>query len=636
MTERVKAYLEQLKDKGYKKYRVNDNEKPIVYPVDFFGFNIGTSKIYGRSGGNVTPDYKYIITNGFDAVRKKLVTNIESATDENKKAYGNKMLCELDRCISVCDEFADAVKENGDKRLYDALQKVPHNGATTFFEACLILKICIYFLRVANVEHLGLGRFDQYMYPFYINSKMSGISDDEIFETLQAFFVSLNYDTDLYFGVQQGDNGQSMVLGGFDKNGNSMYNELSDLCMKASLELKLIDPKINLRVGKNTPDEIFVKATELTKQGLGFPQYCNDDVVVPGLVKLGYSVDDAQDYVVAACWEYIIPNCSADIPNRTKLDFPMVVNNVIHRYLCSCDTFEQLMEFVKDGIADECDNIIRNYTKNCKESPLLSLFTDNCIDNLTDMWHGGAKYSNYGCHGLGIANATDALAAVRICVFDDKTMSAAQLLDALDSNFEGFSDIRNRLRACPKMGNNEDVVDDIACELMMCFSKNLNGRGNGAYGIWRAGTGSAMEYIRSAAQCPATADGRKAFQPYSSSFSPSLDVKVSGLLSIIQSFTKYDMTEIINGGPLTLEIHDTVFRNDLGVKKISQLVKLYILMGGHQLQLNSINRDRLLDAQNNPEKYPNLIVRVWGWSGYFNELDIEYQNHIIRRCEYTI
>jgi len=145
-----------------------------------------------------------------------------------------------------------------------------------------------------------------------------------------------------------------------------------------------------------------------------------------------------------------------------------------------------------------------------------------------------------------------------------------------------------------------------------------------------------MEYVLSSEGVPATANGRRAGQPYPSSFSPSMDVKTSGLLSVIQSFTKYDMTNIINGGPLTLELHDTVFRNDEGIDKVAQLVRAFVRLGGHQLQLNAINRDRLLDAQKHPENYPNLIVRVWGWSGYFNELDVKFQDHIIRRVEYSV
>ena len=169
---------------------------------------------------------------------------------------------------------------------------------------------------------------------------------------------------------------------------------------------------------------------------------------------------------------------------------------------------------------------------------------------------------------------------------------------------------------------------------MRAFCDNMNGKPNGIGGIWRAGTGSAQCYLRDT-DCT-TADGRKSGTPYSSSFSPSLDVKTDGLLSVLQSFTKFDLTDIINGGPLTIEIHDTVLRNDVGIKKVAMLVQKYIELGGHQLQLNSVNRDRLIDSQKHPEKYPNLIVRVWGWSGYFNELDKSFQDHIIRRTEYGV
>jgi formate C-acetyltransferase len=635
MTKNVEALLRQLTDKQYKKYRIKEKEEPILYPIDFFGFHIGSNRSYGKTCGNVTPNYKRVMTTGFDALCQELSYHISATTDKDKQAYGKAMLEKLNECISVCDNYRENVKEQGNTRLYQALLTVPHKPATTFFEACVFLKLCIYFLRISNIDHIGLGRFDQYMYSFYQRDKAAGVTDEEIFETIEAFFISINFDTDLFFGVQQGDNGQSLVLGGFDKDGNSMYNELTDMCLDASLELNLIDPKINLRVGIRTPDEIFVKATHLTKRGLGFPQYCNDDVVVPGLVELGYDVDDAIDYVVAACWEYIIPGCGADYPNICTMNFPLLVSNVVKEKLRDCNCFEELMHHVEQAIEKECDYFVDTCSGVTITTPLLSVFTDNCTQNLKDMWHGGAKYLNFGCHGAGIANAADALCAIQTCIFEQQSIAPDMLIDALDSNFEGCENIRNLLRACPKMGNNDDKADGIACRLMACFSNNMNCRPNNIGGVWRAGTGSAMEYIWSAEKCPATADGRKASDPYSSSFSPSLDVKTSGMLSIVQSFTKFDMTKIINGGPLTLEIHDSVFRNDIGIKKIAQLVKAFIGLGGHQLQLNSVNREVLLDAQKHPEKYPNLIVRVWGWSGYYNELDTKYQNHIIRRCEYT-
>ncbi|MDF2567885.1 MAG: pyruvate formate-lyase, partial [Oscillospiraceae bacterium] len=352
---------------------------------------------------------------------------------------------------------------------------------------------------------------------------------------------------------------------------------------------------------------------------------------------LGYDYDDAVDYAVAACWEFIVPNCAMDIPNIITLNFPKVVDNVIRNTMTECDSFERLMANVKIEIKNESERLIEqaNQTQ-LTPSPYMSLFIDCCLEKGQDISQNAAKYNNYGCHGAGIANAADALAAVKKTVYDDKAINKKTILNMLESDFDGYEELHHKLLDCPKMGNNDPYVDEISCALMDTFSKEMNGQKNNRGGIFRAGTGSAMEYMWSAKQVGATADGRKAFQPYGSSFSPSLTARLKGPLSLIQSFTKYNMKNIINGGPLTIEIHDTTFRNDLGLQKVAQLIKIYIDLGGHQLQLNSISRERLLDAQKHPERYPNLIVRVWGWSGYFNELDTEYQDHIIRRTEFSI
>ncbi|MBQ2613894.1 MAG: pyruvate formate-lyase [Clostridia bacterium] len=658
MTERIARILDYLNQREYRKLRqekpegfvratcvkeqvkvfkeIVDSEKPLLFLEDTLGFNRYTGCVMPQAEGNLTPNYARVIQKGFDAIVEEIKVSMQKTEDPEKLAYGQGMLGYIELCLNLVEKYQELAKQECPK-LYEALLKVPHKGAETFYEACVFMKMCIYFLRLCGVTHLTLGRFDQYMYPFYQRDKAAGKSDEEILELIEEFFISINYDSDLYHGVQQGDNGQSMVLGGFDKDGSSMYNALSKLCMQASLELSVIDPKINLRVGKNTPDEVYEYATLLTKQGLGFPQYCNDDVVVPGLIKLGYAPEDAFDYTVAACWEYIVPNCGADYPNITTMDFPHLVYDVMKENLLDCDSFEELMALTEAAIGKECDRLTEEYNHTqVLPQAFLSIFMDGCIESLTDLWAGGTKYNNFGCHGAGIANGADALAAVKKIVFEDKAVTKEELLSALDADFEGYAKVRNLLKSCPKMGNNEDEVDDIAAKMMDAFQKGINHRDNQHGGIWRAGTGSAMEYLWKGEQCPATADGRGAGEPYSSSFSPSLDVKTDGLLSVIQSFTKYDMTHIINGGPLTIEIHDTVLRNEMGVKKTAQLVKQFILLGGHQLQLNAINRDRLLDAQDHPEKYPNLIVRVWGWSGYFNELDVAYQNHIIRRLEYLV
>ncbi len=658
MTDRVKILLEQLKSKSYRQNRksiaplefdysgdykayVNnfakmcDAEKPVLFEADRIGFNrtADTRTVWGN--GNITPNYARIIGGGFDEVINSLKQSMSQTTDNKKLEFGNAALQCIQLVYGVCDGYKAYAKEHGNSELYNALCNIPQKGAKDLYEALVFMKIIVFTLRNCGHTHITFGRFDKYLYPYYKTSKNNGATDKELLELIEEFFISINFDTDLYCGIQQGDNGQSMVLGGYDEDGKDMYNELSDLCMDASLELSLIDPKINLRVSKNTPDERLVKATHLTKAGLGFPQYCNDDVVVPGLIKLGYDKKDAFDYTVAACWEYIAPNNGADIPNISTLDFPAVVNFAVMQKLYDCAEFSDLMKMVKVRIARECDIIVdEKLDYNERHSPYMSLFLDGCAESLTDCFHGGTKYYNYGCHGAGISNAADALAAIKKTVYEDKSISKDELIEALKNNFSGMSEIRNTLLSCPKMGNNDDYVDDIAKELMDAFTENLNGKPNGHGGIWRAGTGSAMEYVRLGERCPATADGREAYTPYPSSFSPSLVARTNGLLSCMLSFTKYDMTNIINGGPVSVEIHDSVLKNDIGIEKTAMLVKEFIHLGGHQLQLNSVNRDRLLDAQKHPENYPNLIVRVWGWSGYFNELDVKYQNHIISRCEY--
>ena len=675
MTSAVKEYLKALNERQYRNRRVAggidisdkvgayslfdcevvavrveemlSNEKPLLLPNDRFGFfryqkrlpvyTLADGQVSTEQfPGNVTPNYAAMMKKGFVQTVADIQANMTGA-DEQQVRFYRVLLRLLDAITDFCARYQKAAEEAGCTELANALKKIPANPAESFYEACLFIKILSFALRCSANEHMTLGRFDQYMYPYFQHDLATGVTEEELFETLELFFISMNFDTDLYHGIQQGDNGQSLSLGGFDADGKDMFQQLSKLCMDASLELNLIDPKINLRCGKNTPDWLYDYATKLTKQGLGFPQYCNDDVVVPGLLELGYDLEDAINYSVAACWEFIVPNCAFDVPNIETFNFPLVVSRAIEEHLTDAESFDELMAHVKVAIEQDCDERIANANAIvCPPLPMLSLLIDGCIEQGKDISDFAAKYNNFGCHGAGIANAADALMAVKEVIFDQKSVTKDELLNALHADFEGFEPLRKRLIACPKMGNNEDEVDEIGCRLMEWFSGYLNNKPNNRGGVWRSGTGSAMEYILSARKCPATADGRHAYEPYGSSFSPAITTRLNGPLSVVQSFTKFDMKKIINGGPLTLEIHNTVFRNPEGEKKVARLVKSFIDLGGHQLQLNAINRDTLLDAQAHPEQYPNLIVRVWGWSGYFCELDQVYQDHVISRTEFTV
>ncbi len=679
MTEKVERYLTLLRKREYRKNRIDNDkditellksipreltdtvilekmlegETPVILENDIFGFNRRQKNLpyyFDESGkricdgpGNVTPNYARVIAQGFDALLDEIEGFKKVNTDREAVIFYEAMERSVRTSLKIADSYRQAAENEGNTRLAAALSHVPRKRAESFYEACVFMKFIIYTLRCTHATHLTLGRFDQYMLPYYEADISRGVTREELLETLELFFISLNLDTDIYFGLQQGDNGQSMVLGGFDKAGRYLFNGLSELCMEASLELTLIDPKINVRVGKNTPDQIYELGTKLTKKGLGFPQYCNDDIIIPYMMSLGYEESDAYNYTVAACWEPLSPNNGYDFPNIKCFPFLTVADKAIRTYLADASSFDWLMEKVELCVKEKADEIVGFFIENGhpeaskKHNMYLSIFVDGCLEKGRDMTRGGAKYYNLGMLGAGISNAADAMAAVKKVIFDDKTITVDELFAALDANYEGYEEIRNLLLSAPKMGNNDEYVDGIASKLMNMAADNFHGRPNGIFGgVWRAGTGSAQNYIRHSRELRATADGRRNFEPLACSYSPALSTRAKGPLSVLQSFAKQDLTRLCNGGPLTMELHDTVFRNEEGEKKVAQLVKAFVMLGGHQLQLNSVNRDLLLAAKEHPEEHQNLIVRVWGWSGYFCELDPEFQDHIISRTEYTV
>lgn len=636
------------------------NEKPVILPGEKIVFTRTVPKIpeiftkqewngirnnhYIHELGrvcNISSNYEYTIEVGLEQRRKEILQSSEiHALQGNVDGveFLNAVLQSIDDVEKLADKYAGTALNEGREDIYRVLKRVPRFGARSFYEALQFFRILHFTLWASGNYHNTVGRFDQYMFKYLKNDLESGALDyDSALELLEEFYISFNKDSDLYPGMQQGDNGQSLVLGGVDENGAEAFNLLSEMCLKASLELKLIDPKINLRITKNTPIEIYDLGTELTKQGLGFPQYSNDEMVIPGLLAKGYDLKDARNYVVAACWEFIIPGQGMDIPNIAALSFAGVVDTAIKKYLAESNDFKTFMkgirEEIREGLISQVFGLCNIYME---PAPFQSLLMNSCIENARDISFG-AKYNNFGIHGTGISTAADSLAAIKKYVFDEQTVSAEELTDALENNFEDNDQLWLTLKYdAPKMGNDDDFVDEIAVELLSYFSELTENLMNERGGCFRPGSGSAMYYLWHVKDIGASADGRKKGEPLSANFSPGLNVKLKGPVSIIKSFSKPDMKKIINGGPLTLELHDTVFRNPESIRKVSSLVKSFMDLGGHQLQINAVNREQLLEAKIHPDQYRNLIVRVWGWSGYFTELDELYQDHIIQRVELNI
>lgn len=620
-------------------------ETPVLLP-DTHVYGLRTIRsfpdIYSEEELNEIKKDRYVhergkITNLAWAVEEVLTEGLEGR--RARLLQGKKQDAEFvelaGQTVDIVEAFADRYAAVMPAPEGEALSRAIRHGAKTLAEAFQVFRMIHFAVWASDCYHNTVGRFDQWALPFYRHDIEAGIETREsALEKIEDFFLSFNWDSDLYYGLAMGDNGQSIVLGGMLPDGSDGTNELTELAMVAAREVRQIDPKINLRVHKNTPVEIFELATELTKIGLGFPQYANDDVVIPCLEQWGYAPEDARNYAIAACWEFIIPGVAMDIPNVNGLPMAETVREVLVKHLPACNSTEELLHHVEAAIrtrVEEMAGVVKNLY--LEPAPLLSLLMRDCAENGRDISEGG-KYNNIGLHGTGLSCAADQLAAVESMVFRSGTITKERLLAALENNFETDAELKWLLRnEADKMGRDE-TANTIGNRLLEAFAAACRGLTTERGGIVRAGTGSAMYYVWHAKDLPATADGRTAGEFLPCNFSPSLFLTKSGPLSVLLGFSLDALKKTSNGGPVTLELHDSVFRDESGVQKVAALVRAYIQAGGHQLQLNAVSAEKLRAAREEPEKHWDLIVRVWGWSGHFVELDGCYQEQVLSRVEY--
>lgn len=552
----------------------------------------------------------------------------------------------IDAVLGLTSRYAEAARENGRDGLAEILEQVPSHAPRSFHEALQSLRILHAVVWMSGHYHVGLGRFDQYMWPYLRADFEAGRLDIPCAEEILAdFFISLNKDSDLYPGVQQGDNGQSLMLGGVTPQGNEGVNELTFMVLRVARDVSMIDPKINLRISAQTDLDLLSLASELTRKGLGFPQYSNDDVVIPALVAHGYALEDVRNYTVAACWEFIIPGKGMEVVNIGAVSFPYAVDQAIRVGLAGGESFAEILQHTRAKIQQQVEARVSEYQQLfLPPAPYYSVLMEGCLERGRDLSQG-LKYNNFGLHGAASANAADALAAVQHFIFNRQTLLPAELLVALDEDFEGYEPLRQTLvHKAPKVANRDDLADEMLVYLFNAFADACEQQSpNPKGGIVRPGTGSAMYYIWLARgsqgmrepQVGATADGRRFEDFFSANLAPSPGSRADSPIKTFESFSKIDYQRIYNGGPVTIELSDSVFRDEESIRKVAMLVRSFARMGGQQLQINSLNADVLREARQHPEQYPNLIVRVWGWSGYFCELSPEYQDHIIQRCLYA-
>lgn len=598
---------------------------------------------------NICPDYSILLTKGLENIRKEAELELPNKKNKKEKVFLNSVISTIDSVLSLAKRYELSAKAVGNEIIAELFSRVPRYPAQTFHEALQSIRFISSMFNMADNYQLGFGRMDQYLWELYNSDIQSGrLSREQAKELLEEFFISLNKDTDLYRGVQQGDNGQSLMLGGCKpEDGSSAINDLTYLILEVSRDLRLIDPKINLRIDSNTPEDLLELGCELTKCGLGFPQYSNDDVVIPALVNAGYSLEDARNYTVAACWEFIIPGKGLDIVNQGAVSFPYAVDWAFEESMKSFFGFNEktFSKLINKSIEKQTKNILKKRDIKTLPSPFASIFFDGTIANHKDASEC-AIYKNIGIHGAGSANAADAIVAIKTIYKETGIKGLKKLLSAKRANFKGYDELFKKVHDdMPKVGNADDRADLELKFLFDSFADVCEKISVKEKKVIRAGSGSAMFYIwltdenskwSFEPKVKATADGKLDGEPLSTSLAPSHGIKVDGVLSVLKSYSNIDYSKIVNGGPITIELSPSVFNSDEGIKKLAQLLKYFVKLGNQQLQLNVLDASVLEDAIAHPENHRNLIVRVWGWSGYYTELAPEYQMHVLNRHKYNI
>jgi pyruvate-formate lyase len=552
----------------------------------------------------------------------------------------------IDAVLGLAARYAQAARAQGREDVAQILDRVPAHPPRKFREALQSLRLLQAVVWLSGHYHVGLGRFDQYLWPYLQADLAAGRETIASAEDLLAeFFIALNKDSDLYPGVQQGDNGQTLTVGGVRPDGSDGVNELTRMVLRVALATSMIDPKINLRINANTDLDLLCLASELTRAGLGFPQYSNDDLVIPALIAHGYAPEDARDYTVAACWEFIIPGKGMEVVNIGAVSMPAAADRGIREALAAGGDFARVLECTARDIRRQVGALVEAYGRLLlPPAPYYSVLMEGCLESGRDL-SLGCKYNNFGVHGAGSADAADSLAAVQKLVFDEQSVAPQELLRALDANYAGYDVLRAQLaNRAPKVGRNDAEADALLTQLFDLFATACeeipdNGRG----GRIRPGTGSAMYYVWLARGhegmrepvVGATANGRRQGDFFGANLAPAHNARAAGPTAVLQSFSHIDYRRVFNGGPITLELSDTVFRDDQAIRKVALLVRAFARMGCQQLQLNTVQLDTLQDARVHPERHRNLIVRVWGWSAYFTDLETEYQEHIIQRQMHT-
>jgi len=632
-------------------YAVSVDKEELEYAarvVNDFGL-----RGFGTNADHFAPDYKTALFEGIPGTISRINSALKTyEKDEKKTLTLTSMKIAMEAFYTRTKNYRDAALKLKGAEGYDneKLKFIANNlsalllGAPQTFAQALQL---VWLIHTAFYSEgraaMALARMDQYLYPYYKKDVGSGILTDEYaVELLQNVFTKIPTNDVV-----------NIVIGGKGLDEKSQVNELSYLIVEAVKTCNAPGPNLSARITPDAPDEFLIACLKSIGTGLGYPALMNDEVNIPALLSYGYKKEDVYDYCMVGCIENFITGKQppwSDGRFDSPRFFDYIFFNGVSKFNRSVgpvtgniEQMETMQDFtdamekqMRLGVAEYYAYFMAHNNRINQEyfaEPFLSCFCQDCIGRGLDINNGGSVYpSVHGAGLMGVGTFADSMAAIEHTVFVEKTLTLPQIRNALAEDFVGYEDVREKLLAAPKYGNNDDFVDKYAVWYLDVladeFKKYKTRDGGGVYVAMAAN----IHNVLLGREINATPDGRKAGTPLSDAASPTYGKDVKGPTSTLNSVSKPHYEKAACGTVINQKFFPSAFSDD-HILKLLALVRAYFKKGGQEIQINATSREVLLDALAHPENYQNLVVRVSGFSDYFIRLDKDVQLDILNRTQ---
>jgi len=622
--------------------------------------------------GHITPGLEQLLGQGTDGLRWRIQD--QRRRREATHPEDRERLAWYDAALLSCDNldrYADRLREaalaqaaaTADaewaaelRAAADVLARVPRRPARTLHEA-LQAHWLAYILVTIEMGGcmpgggLGLGRPDQYLWPYYRRDVEAGrLTRAQALELIEGWLLNFQH-CDYYTPHATYTVGSQASVGGVTPAGDDASNELTELILEASLRIQMPTPYISVRLHKDAPERVWEAMANFVIGGLGF-SVVNDEALIPAFVRHGRALSDARDYICSCCYEFTIPGREAFNPNGTYLNLAAVLEMALHggrlpmtgagvgigtpplERLGSYDevmaAFERQLDAAMDRAVEHVNAVDRLRVAH-RRFPMMSLFVDDCIASGEDVCAGGARYDLTGMIVAGLPNVINSLAALKHGVFEARRLTVEQVAAALKDDFVGHEAVRLELLRAPKWGNGDDATGAIARAVTDRVYERLSARTNARGGRWQAALYSFIANHMLGQRVGALPDGRRAGEPLTRNLNPAWGTDREGPTSVLRSLAHIDFTQFPNGGTLDLRFDPAPFLAERGRHAFIAFLKGFVELGVMQMQISMVDTETLLDARAHPEKYPNLMVKVAGFSARFVDLSEEEKDEVIGR-----